>query len=115
MLAHGIPPKNKLVKDLLDPYLHDIHSNGNLMANYVVKYFNNMYDHACEVSDVCDSRARLAYVIGNSKFYDHPLPSDAILASIFEHFGFRLEGIERMRKRQSKSGLYEAVVFMRRA
>jgi hypothetical protein len=53
-------------------------------------------------------------VIGNSKFYDHPLPSDEILAAIFDHFGFSLEGIERMRKRQSKTGLYEAVVFMRR-
>jgi hypothetical protein len=56
----------------------------------------------------------LAYIIGNSKFYGHPLPSDEILASIFDHFGFQLEAIERMRKRQSKSGLYEAVVFMRK-
>lgn len=114
VLAHGIAPKNKLIKELLEPYLHGIHSNGNLMANYVVKYFNNMYDHASQVAEVCASQARLAYVIGNSKFYDHPLPSDEILASIFDHFGFRLEGIERMRKRQSKPGLYEAVVFMRR-
>jgi hypothetical protein len=114
VLAHGVAPKNKFVKNLLEPYLHGIHSNGHLMANYVVKYFNNMYDHAEQVSEVCASRARLAYVIGNSKFYDHPLPSDEIVASIFDHFGFRLERIERMRKRQSKSGLYEAVVFMRR-
>lgn len=114
VLAHGIAPKNKFLKRLLEPYLHGIHLNGNLMASYVVKYFNNIYDHAGQVAEVCDSRARLAYVIGNSKFYDHPLPSDEILASIFDHFGFRLEGIERMRKRQSKSGLYEAVVFMQR-
>jgi hypothetical protein len=33
---------------------------------------------------------------------------------LFEHFGFQLQSIERMRKRQSKSGLYEAVVFLRR-
>jgi len=36
------------------------------------------------------------------------------LAAIFGHFGFALDGIERMRRRQSKSGLYEAVVFMHR-
>ncbi|HEX7375750.1 MAG TPA: hypothetical protein VF278_01495 [Pirellulales bacterium] len=113
VLARGIAPKNEFVKQLLDPYLHGIHSNGSLMANYVVKYFNNIYDHAGQIAEVCAPKARLAYVIGNSKFYDHPLPSDEILASIFDHFGFRLEGIERMRKRQSKSGLYEAVVFMR--
>jgi len=33
---------------------------------------------------------------------------------LFGHFGFQLESIERMRKRQSKSGLYEAVGFLRR-
>jgi hypothetical protein len=60
------------------------------------------------------SRCRLAYVIGNSKFYENPLPSDEILAKVFVHFGFRLEGISKMRKRQSKTGLYEAVVLMRR-
>jgi len=114
ILAHGIAPKNKFLEQLLEPYLQGIHSNGNLMANYVVKYFNNLYDHASHVAEVCASKARLAYVIGNSKFYDHPLPSDEILASIFDQFGFRLKGIERMRKRQSKTGLYEAVVFMRR-
>jgi hypothetical protein len=79
-----------------------------------VKYFNNMYDHAAQIAEVCRKPARLAYVIGNSKFYEQPLPSDEILASIFEHFGFELEGIERMRRRQSKMGLHKAVVFMRR-
>jgi hypothetical protein len=113
VLAHGVLPKNKLIQSLLDPYLHGIHSKGNLMAHYVVKYFNNMYDHAGQVAEVCKKQARLAYVIGNSKFYEHPLPSDEILASIFGHFGFELERIDRMRKRQSKTGLYEAVVFMR--
>lgn len=114
VLAHGVTPKNKLIKALLDPYLSGIPSNGSLMASYVVKYFNNMYDHAGQVAEVCRKQARLAYVIGNSKFYENPLPSDEILASIFEHFGFELERIDRMRKRQSKTGLYEAVVFMRR-
>jgi hypothetical protein len=114
VLAHGVTPKNKLIKSLLDPYLHGIYSEGNLMANYIVKYFNNIYDHAGQVAEVCGTHARLAYVIGNSKFYENPLPSDEILAAIFGQFGFELERIDRMRKRQSKTGLYEAVVFMRK-
>lgn len=114
VLAAGVAPKNELVGNLLEPYLHGIHTNGNLMASYVVKYFNDIFDHAGQVAEVCAKQARLAYVIGNSKFYDHPLPSDEILASIFRHFGFDLERIDRMRKRQSKTGLYEAVVFMQR-
>jgi hypothetical protein len=116
VLAGAIDPQDHVVKEALAPYLNDIHVNGNgeLMKNYVTKYFNNMYEHAAEIAKVCRESARLAYVIGNSQFYGSPLPSDEILAAIFGHFGFTLESIERMRKRQSKSGLYEAVVFMSR-
>jgi hypothetical protein len=114
VLAKGVVPKNNAVAALLAPYLNDIHSDGKLMASYVVKYFNDIYDHAAEVDKVSAKSARLAYVIGNSKYYGRPLPADEILAAIFQHFGFELERIDRMRKRQSKSGLYEAVVFMRR-
>jgi len=114
VLARGITPKNELIQRLLHPYVRAIRSNGNLMANYVVKYFNNMYDHAGQVAEICRKQARLAYVIGNSKFYENPLPTDEILAAIYGHFGFELERIDRMRKRQSKTGLYEAVIFMYR-
>ena len=75
---------------------------------------NGEQANASEIARVCTGRCQLAYVIGNSKFYGHPLPSDEILAVIFGHFGFELERIDRMRRRQSKSGLYESVVFMNR-
>ena len=114
VLASGVSPKNELISSLLEPHVPKIHTSGDLMAHYVTKYFNDLFDHAKEIAKVCRSRCRLAYVIGNSKFYGHPLPSDEILAKLFAHFGFRLERIDRMRKRQSKTGLYEAVVFMRR-
>ncbi len=114
VLSAGVMPENDLVRGLLAPYTGNINGSGPLMAHYVTKYFNDMYIHAAEIAAVCREKARLAYVIGNSKFYDHPLPSDELLASIFGHFGFALERIDRMRKRQSKAGLYEAVVFMRR-
>lgn len=115
VLSQGVNPANSLVESLLAPYVGKIHAKGQLMAHYVTKYFNNIYEHAGEISQVCRQRCRLAYVIGNSKFYDQPLPSDEILAGIFAHFGFTLDGIDRMRRRQSKVDLYEAVVFMRRS
>ncbi|MBU4272184.1 MAG: hypothetical protein KKA28_10015 [Planctomycetes bacterium] len=114
VLAAGVEPKNDVVRSQLSPYVKNIHPKGDLMASYVTKYFNDIYDHAEQTSMVCEERCRLAYVIGNSKFYDQPLPSDEILGAIFQHFGFRLDRIDKMRKRQSKSGLYEAVVFMSR-
>ena len=114
VLSKGVQAKNDILENLLEPHLRSIHSDGDLMAHYVIKYFNDIYDHAREIAKVCRNQCRLAYVIGNSKFYGNPLPSDEILGKIFEHFGFGLEKIDRMRKRQSKSGLYEAVVFMQR-
>jgi hypothetical protein len=114
VLTKGVDPANDVVGSLLAPYVGDINGECNVMAAYVTKYFNDLYAHAAEIAKVCRRSARLAYVIGNSKFFGHPLPSDEILASIFGHFGFALDGIERMRRRQSKTGLYEAVVFMSR-
>lgn len=114
ILSGGVVPANPLIERLLTPYTKNIHDEGQLMAHYITKYFNDIYQHAGEIARVVRHRCQLAYVIGNSKFYGHPLPSDEILAAIFGHFGFRLDRIDRMRRRQSKTGLYEAIVFMRR-
>ncbi len=114
VLSAGVEPANNLIRESLGKYTNDINGSGPLMAHYVTKYFNDLYTHASEVAKVCAKKAKLAYVIGNSKFYDHPLPSDEILAEIFGEFGFRLTSIEKLRKRQSKNGLYEAIVFMER-
>ncbi len=115
VLSSGITPANPLIESLLEPYMKAIDAAGPLMASYVTKYFNDMYVHASEIAKVCADRCRLAYVIGNSQFYGHPLPADAILAGVFDHFDFALDRIDRMRRRQSKTGLYEALVFMSRS
>ncbi len=114
ILARGVAPANERIAGLLDPYITRFGERGGLMAAYVTKYFNDLYQHAGEIARVCRPNCRLAYVIGNSKFFGQPLPSDELLAEIFGEFGFGLDRIDRMRRRQSKSGLYEAVVFMRR-
>ncbi|MCC6661907.1 MAG: hypothetical protein IT437_13590 [Phycisphaerales bacterium] len=116
VLMDGVEPANAVVRKLMAPYLDIAHrdGNGHLMTAYVVKYFNDLYTHAEQIGKVCRARAKLAYVIGNSKFYGQPLPSDEILAGIFAHFGFALDGIHKMRRRVSKAGLYEAVVMMSR-
>ncbi|MBM4464825.1 MAG: hypothetical protein FJ014_04535 [Chloroflexi bacterium] len=94
---HGIPER--------------IGQHSHLMQNYVIKYFNDIQQHIESLKPFLRRRAQLAYVIGNSKFYKIVLPSDEILADIFEANGFRVISIERMRRRNSKSGLYEAIVF----
>ena len=114
VLANGVKPAHPVIAELLAPHLNGSPDHGGLMASYVTKYFNDMFVHAGEIASVCRKRAKLAYVIGNSKFYGNPLPSDEILAAIFEYHGFSVKGIFKMRRRQSKTGLYEAVVMMHR-
>jgi len=89
-----------------------IGQRSSLMQNYVIKYFNDIEQHIESLKPLLRPGARLAYVIGNSKFYNITLPSDEILSDIFEAAGFQAVSIERMRRRNSKSGLYEAIVFM---
>jgi hypothetical protein len=43
-----------------------------------------------------------------------PSFSPQLAHDLADHFGFTLDRIDRMRRRQSKTGRYEAVVFMRR-
>jgi hypothetical protein len=73
---------------------------------------NDVEQHIESLKPFLRRGARLAYVIGNSKFYNIVLSSDEILADVFEANGFQVVSTERMRRRNSKSGLYEAVVFM---
>lgn len=113
LAEYRIPDRPALV-ELLAPFVSPIRQRGELMANYVLKYYETLWTHAEQLGQVASSDTRLAYVIGNSKFYGIEVPSDELLAKVFAYQGFRPTAIERMRRRNSKSGLYEAIVFMER-
>lgn len=91
-----------------------IANHSRLMQNYVIKYFNNIEEHIESLHPFVRRGGKLAYVIGNSRFYDIALPSDEILAELFEAHEFKIISIERMRRRNSKSDLYEAILFLKR-
>ena len=103
--------RSSVVEESLRGIPERIGQHSRLMQNYVIKYFNDIQQHIESLKPFLRRSAQLAYVIGNSKFYKIVLPSDEILADIFEAKGFRVISIERMRRRNSKSGLYEAIVF----
>jgi DNA modification methylase len=103
--------RSTIIEEALRGIPERIGEHSHLMQNYVIKYFNDIEQHMESLKPFLRRRAQLAYVIGNSKFYKIVLPSDEILADIFEANGFRIISIERMRRRNSKSGLYEAIVF----
>ena len=74
VLAEGVAPANSIIESLLSSYTKNIDRDGRLMGSYVTKYFNDIFQHAEEIGKVCAPRCRLAYVIGNSKFYGHAPP-----------------------------------------
>jgi len=112
ILEQPIHYRSAAVAQALRGIPESIGQHSRLMRNYVIKYFNDIEQHVESLERFLRSGVRLAYVIGNSKFYGITLPSDEILADIFEAHRFRIAAIERMRRRNSKSGLYEAIVFM---
>jgi hypothetical protein len=103
--------RSTVIEESLRGIPERIGQHSHLMQNYVIKYFNDIEQHVQCLKPFLRRGAQLAYVIGNSKFYKIILPSDEILADIFEANGFQIISIERMRRRNSKSGLYEAIVF----
>jgi hypothetical protein len=104
--------RSTVIEEALRGIPERIGEHSHLMQNYVIKYFNDIEQHIESLKPFLRRGAQLAYVIGNSKFYKVVLPSDEILADIFEVSGFQIISIERMRRRNSKPGLYEAVIFM---
>jgi hypothetical protein len=109
-------PEDAVVALLLRERLPLLRAAHPLMANYAVRYFNDLWAHAQAVSRVMAPRARLAYVIGNSKLGGVEVPAAEWLARLFEAAGWRPlgTGIYTLRRRNSRPGLVENVVFLER-
>ena len=81
--------------------------HGVLLANYVAKYFEDIWDHIVDVRAVLNDDAEVHYIVGNSTFYRTLLPVEEIYKEMFEHAGFHDVQIIRIRKRSSKAELFE--------
>lgn len=106
-----IEPENDVVGELVGDLAAEIGGADARMENYVLKYFNKMERHLRDVDRVVDDGGKLAYTVGNSKLKDVVVPTDEILAELFRVHGFPEVRITRERQRNSKTELYEAVVY----
>ena len=88
--------------------------NGALMANYILKYFQDARVHLTSAFSVLNPGAEARYIVGNSIFYGVNLPTEEIYADLMEQAGFRQMEIRVIRKRNSKKGLREYDVIARR-
>lgn len=96
--------------DGFDRIVRRISEHEPLLGNYVHRYFEDMGRHVAGLSRVVAPGGRLHYVVGNSKFYDVLLPAEEIFAALFEAAGFTDARVTSLRKRTSKSELFEYLV-----
>jgi len=81
--------------------------NAILLANYVSKYFADIWDHLNSVRNVLSKNAAVNYIVGNSSFYGIILPVEVIYQKMLGSLGFQKVKVTPIRKRNSKKALFE--------
>jgi DNA modification methylase len=81
--------------------------NGSLLANYVHKYFEDMFEHLSSMLTLLKPGASVHYIIGNSIFYGHMVSAEKYLAEQMAAVGLTDVRIIPIRKRNSKKDLVE--------
>jgi hypothetical protein len=106
-----IDPAFEALKGKAWKVVESIRAEDNLMANYVMKYFNLLAEQIKAMDSLPQKNLRCAYVVGNSRIKNCYIETDVILGEIFEGLGYRLKSIDRIRKRNSGKDLYESIVY----
>ena len=88
--------------------------NGILLANYVHRYFEDMFGHLGSILPLLKSGATVHYIVGNSIFYGHMVPAEDYLAQQMAAVGLCDVRCIPLRKRNSKKGLVEFHVTARK-
>ena len=108
--------------DLLPDYLFDIaksissadNKSAGLMANYVLKYFDDIAIHMKSAYETIKDGGTVHYIVGNSSFYGNMVPSDDIYKTILSTVGFKDEKSVIVRKRNCNNALYEYWISARK-
>lgn len=95
------------LKTALKRIAHEENKSGRILANYVAKYFDDMWSHFQGLTGVVAPRAEVHYIVGNSTFYGALLPTEKIYAEMMEAVGFEKIECRPIRKRNSKKELIE--------
>jgi len=108
-----IEPISKDIADIILPTTENIRLQDNLMANYVMKYFNMLYSQIEKMIPLLSHEPKIVYVVGNSEIKGVFVETDILLSKIFKSFGFQSTSINRFRKRNSGKNLFESNVYAR--
>jgi DNA methylase len=114
VLAKGVvEPTCDAVDTVVSQVVRDIRSSDNLMANYVMKYFNLLADQIVTMDPLLASNGRVAYVVGCSRIKGTFVETDVLLGKLFErlNLGYARHEVHRIRKRNSGKDLHESIVY----
>ncbi len=95
------------LREILQAVTAAENANGALLANYIEKYFEDIFEHLRAVRSVLARGARVHYIVGNSTFYRVLLPVERLYADMLTTLGFQDVTIRAVRKRNSKKELIE--------
>lgn len=115
MLIKGVrEPEYPVIESEVVPVARQIRRNDNLMANYLVHYFNRLARQILSQDRILAPEARCAYVVGCSELKGVYVETDVLLAKVFEglKIGFKVDRIERIRRRHSGKDLHESIVYV---
>jgi hypothetical protein len=114
----GWSPSDSYIPDYLPTIIESIRGghpkNGNLMAQYVHKYFDDMFRHFQAASVLVKRGGSAHYIIGNATFYGHVVPAERLYCDQLLKAGFRRAEARAIRKRNSKKELIEFHVIAER-
>ena len=109
----GEPFVHPLLDAAVDEIAHHDNKSGKILANYVAKYFNDMWEHFNSLVPVLSKDSELHYIVGNSAFYGVLLSVERLYVAMMERLGFEDVQCRAIRKRNSKKELLEFDVSAR--
>jgi hypothetical protein len=111
-----IEPSFPIVGQSISVIVDEIRAQDNLMANYLIKYFNDLSLQIIQMERAIQERTKIAYVVGCSRLKGVYVETDVILAKIIEGLGlgYHIDSIRRIRKRHSGKDLHESIVYASR-
>jgi hypothetical protein len=113
LMKGTVEPAYPVIEEVVTPVASEIRKADNLMANYLLHYFNRLAQQIVSQSRILADNGRCAYVVGCSRLKGVYVETDVLLGKIFEglRLGFRTSRIERIRKRHSGKDLHESIVY----
>ena len=111
-------PSGAFIPDYLPRIVKKIRTghpkNGELMAQYVHKYFDDMFLHFQAAAKIVRRGGSAHYIVGNSTFYGHIVPAERLYCDQLVKAGFKRAEFRAIRKRNSKKELVEYHVIAKR-